>query len=162
MILITLRPRQNYRHFPDDISKRIFLNKKCCVLMKISLRFVEILGAGRATSHYLIQWWLSLITHTCISRSRRVKNYHMCYICQLRVFPDEYHLSSTKHVEGWSTNLHWKVCFYKESNNEYHRKCRCHLDLGTNFYILNLHFQAVYLLMLPVHKSMGWRDRREI
>ena len=33
----TLRPRQNSRHFPDDIFKCIFMNENCCTLIKISL-----------------------------------------------------------------------------------------------------------------------------
>ena len=36
----TLRPRQNGRHFPDDILKCIFMNEKCCILIRISLKFV--------------------------------------------------------------------------------------------------------------------------
>ena len=33
----TLRPRQNGRHFPDDIFQRIFLNENVRILIKISL-----------------------------------------------------------------------------------------------------------------------------
>ena len=36
----TLRPRQNSRHFPDDIFKCIFLNENVWILIKISLKFV--------------------------------------------------------------------------------------------------------------------------
>ena len=36
----TLWPRQNGCHFTYNIFKRIFLNENCCVLMKISLKFV--------------------------------------------------------------------------------------------------------------------------
>ena len=36
----TLRPRQNGRHFPDDIFKCIFLNENVWVSVKISLKFV--------------------------------------------------------------------------------------------------------------------------
>ena len=36
----TLRPRQNDRHFPDDIFKCLLLNENCDILMKISLKFV--------------------------------------------------------------------------------------------------------------------------
>ena len=36
----TLRPRQNGRHFTDDIFKCIFLNKNVWILIKISLKFV--------------------------------------------------------------------------------------------------------------------------
>ena len=35
-----LRPRQNGRHFPDDIFKCSFLNKKIWISIKISLEFV--------------------------------------------------------------------------------------------------------------------------
>ena len=36
----TLRPRQNGRHFPDDIFKCIFLNENVWILINISLKFV--------------------------------------------------------------------------------------------------------------------------
>ena len=35
----TLRPRQNSRHFPDDIYKCIFLNENAWIWVKISLKF---------------------------------------------------------------------------------------------------------------------------
>ena len=67
----TLGPRQNGRHFPDDIFKCIFLNENVRVSIKISLKIVPMvqstlfqnwlrqwLGAGQATSHCLSQWWL--------------------------------------------------------------------------------------------------------
>ena len=38
--LNTWRPKQNGRHFADDIFKRIFLNENCCIVIKISLKFV--------------------------------------------------------------------------------------------------------------------------
>ena len=36
----TLRPKQNGRHFADDIFKRIFLNENEWISLKISLKFV--------------------------------------------------------------------------------------------------------------------------
>ena len=36
----TLRPRQNGRHFPDDIFKCIFLNENAWISIRISLKFV--------------------------------------------------------------------------------------------------------------------------
>ena len=70
-ILLTRRPRQDDRNFPDDIFKRIFLNKNLWIFIKILLKFVprvqltifqhlfrKWLGTGQATSHYLNQWWL--------------------------------------------------------------------------------------------------------
>ena len=38
--IYTLRPRQNGRHFADDIFKRIFFNEKGWISIKISLKFV--------------------------------------------------------------------------------------------------------------------------
>ena len=35
-----MRPRQNGRHFPDDIFKCIFLNENVWILIKISVKFV--------------------------------------------------------------------------------------------------------------------------
>ena len=37
----TLRPRQNSRHFPDDIFKCIFLNENVWISIKISPKFVS-------------------------------------------------------------------------------------------------------------------------
>ena len=36
----TLRPRQNGRHFADDIFKRVFLNEKIWIPIEISRKFV--------------------------------------------------------------------------------------------------------------------------
>ena len=36
----TMRPKQNRRHFPDDIFKWIFLNENVYILIRISLKFV--------------------------------------------------------------------------------------------------------------------------
>ena len=35
-----LPPRQNHRHFADNSFKRIAMNEKFCILIKILLRFV--------------------------------------------------------------------------------------------------------------------------
>ena len=37
---INTRPRQDVRHFPDDILKWIFLNENAWILIKISLKLV--------------------------------------------------------------------------------------------------------------------------
>ena len=39
-LINTLRPRQNGRHFADDIFKCIFLNEGVWISIKISLKFV--------------------------------------------------------------------------------------------------------------------------
>ena len=40
VIFNTLSPRQNGRHFPDDIFKCLFLNENAWISIKISLKFV--------------------------------------------------------------------------------------------------------------------------
>ena len=40
LVFNSLRPRQNGRHFPDDIFKCIFLNENVWIRIKISLKFV--------------------------------------------------------------------------------------------------------------------------
>ena len=37
----TLRPRQDGRHFADDIFMCILFNEKCCILIKFSLKYVH-------------------------------------------------------------------------------------------------------------------------
>ena len=37
----TLRPRQDGRHFADSIFKCIFFNENCCILIKLSLKYVR-------------------------------------------------------------------------------------------------------------------------
>ena len=70
----SLRPRQNGRHFPDDIFKCKFVNKNTWISIKISLKSVPkdpinnipalvqiVVGVGPASSHYLNQWWPSYL-----------------------------------------------------------------------------------------------------
>ena len=65
----SLRPRQNRRHFADDVFKCNFSNKNVWIPIKMSLKFVPkgpinnipafgqiMVGAEQSTSHYLNQW----------------------------------------------------------------------------------------------------------
>ena len=62
----TLRPRQNGRHFPDAISKCIFLNENAWIPTETSLKFVPNGPINNipaqvqiiAWRRYLNQWWL--------------------------------------------------------------------------------------------------------
>ena len=70
LLINTLRPRQNGRHFTDDIFKCIFLYENAWIPIWISLNvvpkgpinnipaLVQHWFADQATSHYLNQWWL--------------------------------------------------------------------------------------------------------
>ena len=67
----TLRPRQNGRHFADDIYKCIFLNENVWISIKISLKFVlrgsinNIPVVSEACTHYVIDVVSSL---RCLTR----------------------------------------------------------------------------------------------
>ena len=81
----TLRPRQNGRHFADDIFKRIFLNENVRILIKISLKFVpegpinnipglvQIMAWRRPGDKPLSKPAIRLPTDICVARPQWVK-----------------------------------------------------------------------------------------
>ena len=81
----TLRPRQNCRHFADDIFKCIFVNENVWILLKISLKCVPKVWINNNLALIQIMAWrrpwgkplsepmmVSLLTHTCVTRPQRV------------------------------------------------------------------------------------------
>ena len=83
----TLRPRQNGRHFPDDIFKCIFLNGNVLSLIMISLKFVPKGPINNIPALVQIMAWrrlgdkplsepmlVSLLTHICVHRLQWVKD----------------------------------------------------------------------------------------
>ena len=75
----TLRPRQNGRHFPDDIFKCIFVNENAWISIKISLKFVPKAHINNIPALVQIMAWrragdkplsepmmVSLLTHICV------------------------------------------------------------------------------------------------
>ena len=86
MSVNTLRPRQDGRHFPDDIFKCIFLNENTRILIKISLMFVPKDSIDNIPTLVQIMAWrrpgdkplsepimVSLLTHICVTRPQWVK-----------------------------------------------------------------------------------------
>ena len=86
------RPEQKGHAFADDISKWIFFNENYCIMIQISLKsfFFRVslttirhhwvrrwLGVKLATSHYLNQWWPSLLTHICVTQPKWIKQQHL-------------------------------------------------------------------------------------
>ena len=82
----SLRPRQNGRHFADDIFKCIFLNENVWILIKISLKFVPYGPINNIPSLVQIMAWrrqgdkplseammVNLPTHICVTRPQWVK-----------------------------------------------------------------------------------------
>ena len=84
--LSTLRPRQNGRHFADDIFKCIFLNENVWISIKISLNFVPKDRINNIPALVQIMAWrrsgdkplsepmmVSLLTHICVTRPQWLK-----------------------------------------------------------------------------------------
>ena len=85
--LNTLRPRQNGRHFADDIFEYIFLNQNVSISMKISLNFVsegpidnipalvQIMAWRRPSDKPLSETMMvRLLTHICVTRPQWVNS----------------------------------------------------------------------------------------
>ena len=86
----TLRPRQNGRHFADDILKCIFLNENVWISIEISLKFVPKGPINNITALVQIMAWhrpgdkpisepmmVRLPTHICVTQPQWVK---VCFI----------------------------------------------------------------------------------
>ena len=84
--LNTLRPRQNGRHFADDIFKYIFLNENVWIPIKSSLKSVPKGRINNIPALVPIMAWrrpgdkplseplmVSLLTHICVTRPQWVK-----------------------------------------------------------------------------------------
>ena len=87
----TLGPRQNGRHFADDIFKCIFLNENVWISIKISLKFIPKGPINNIPALVQIMAWrrrgdkplseamiLNLPTHICVSRPQWVKHDKGC------------------------------------------------------------------------------------
>ena len=83
----TLRPRQNERHFADDILKCIFLNENVWIPIEISLKFVPKGPIDNIPALVKIMAWrrqgdkplsepmrIRLPTHICVTRPQWVKD----------------------------------------------------------------------------------------
>ena len=101
----TLRPRQNGRHFPDDI----FLNENVKISIKISLKFVPKGPINYITTLVQIMAWrrpgdnplsepmmVSLLTHMCVTRPHWGRTDDILeYICSIKTFGIFTHISPT-------------------------------------------------------------------
>ena len=86
LVINTLRPWQNGRHFADDILKCIFLNENVWIPIKISLKFVPKGPINNIPALVEIMAWrrpgdkplsepvtVGLPTHICVTRPQWVK-----------------------------------------------------------------------------------------
>ena len=87
LLFNSLRPRQNGRHFPDDIFKCIFLFENAWIWIKISLKFVPRVRINNIPALFQIMAWcrigdkplsepmmVNLLTHICVTRPQWVKS----------------------------------------------------------------------------------------
>ena len=85
----TLRPRQNRRHFADDIFKCIFLNENAGILIKVSLKFASKYSINNIPALGKIMAWrrpgdkplsepmlVRILTHICVTRPQWVNETH--------------------------------------------------------------------------------------
>ena len=95
----TLRPRQNGRHFPDDILKWIFLNENVWISIEISLKFVPKGQINNIPALVQKMAWrrpgdkplsepmmVSLLTHMCVTRPQWVKSRMKSFIHSVGVW----------------------------------------------------------------------------
>ena len=117
----TLRPRQNGRHFTDDIFKRIFLNENIWIPVKISLKFVpkgsinnipalvKIMACRRDGAKPLSEpMMVNLLTHICVTRPQWVNNTMISWdgsICNYRPFVGRIHRSPADYPHKVPTHL---------------------------------------------------------
>ena len=127
----TLRPKQNGRHFADDIFKCIFLNENVRILIKISLKFVPKGPINNIPALVQIMAWrrpgdkplsepvmFSLLTHICITRSQWVNCSWLCYDCVLSI-PDRFIHHFTQFHQGCFTDIgaNTRLPRYQRSNH---------------------------------------------
>ena len=88
----TLRPRQNGRHFADDMFKCIFLNENVWIPIEISLKFVPKGSINNNAALFRIMAWrrpgdkplsepmmVSSLTHICVTRPQWVNSAAIFY-----------------------------------------------------------------------------------
>ena len=107
------RPRQNVRHFPDDIFKWIFWNGNLFISIKISLKFVPRGPINNIPALVLIMAWcrpgdnplsepmmVSLVTRICVTRPQWVKFVFLELISRIDIWS-----ICCEIALGWMTSL---------------------------------------------------------
>ena len=125
----TLRPRQNGRHFTDDIFKCIFLNENAWITLKISLKLVSKVGINYIPALVQIMarrrpgdkplsepMIVSLLTHICVTRPQWVNTLSLETI--------------RFHEDLLGVSLH-----LVSSQNEFSKGCKFVSDLQPNLYL---------------------------
>ena len=107
----TLRPRQNGRHFADDIFKCIFLNANIWIPIKISMKFVPKGPINNISALVRIMAWrrlgdkllsepmmVSLLTHICVTRPQWVNLYMKSNFGDMAIVGSSYIYTEVSHT----------------------------------------------------------------
>ena len=163
----TLRPRQDGRHFTDDIFKRIFLNENIWIPIKISLKFVPKGSINNIPALVQVMAWrrpgdkplsepmmINLLTHICVTRPQWV-NISMLYTL---MYPFKFHTKYLIHILKDVYFIRtWKFKSYKnlrarKRQNMSREEFRCHrynqITLQAHgalmhFYTISKHYDTI-------------------
>ena len=153
----SLRPRQDGRHFPDDIFECIFLYENVCLSIIISLKFVLQGPINNIPALVQIMAWrrpgdkplsepmmVSLLTHMCVTRSQWVNN-HWC-ICSLAHICVTTVVISIPLAPPHHCTLFWKFaesklkCFLFSSSALIPLLDHCQITLDVHFHVKVMHW----------------------
>ena len=124
-IFNTMWPKQNGRHFADDVFKCIFLTENFWFSNNVWLKFVhrgsienvpsfvQIMACRLAgASLYLNQRWSSLLTHTCVTRPRWVKGGKIIKRCVFSTWFYQKQINRGRPRNGPCTLCFWWHIFF--------------------------------------------------
>ena len=134
LMLNTLRPRQNGRHFADDIFKCIFLNEDVWISIKISLKFVpkgpinnipalvQIMAWRRPGDKPLSEAMMArLPTHICVTRPQWVNcKMNACWILTNSYIDLDILIEASAGPRIYTIYDHFRgKCLHREVSNNY-------------------------------------------
>ena len=151
----TLRPRQNGRHFADDIFKWIFLTENVWILINISLKFVPMVQINDIPAFVQIMTWrrpgakplskpmlLSSLTHIRVARPQWVKQFQWLYV----------HIKLTRH----RLMCLWKEgCYSSVLAMELHLSCTNLSIWSIHYNIMELHFAEVMITIMWICECLN-------
>ena len=111
------RPRQNGRHFADDMFKCIFLTENVWIPIEISLTFVPKGSISNNPALFQIMAWrrpgdkplcepmmVSSLTHICVTRPQWVKSYYsVCIGSKCYTLWNSENVQQGKICRNWSS-----------------------------------------------------------
>ena len=129
----TLRPRQDGRHFADDIFTCIFFNENSCILIRFSLKYVrkgsidnnpalvQIMAWRRSGDKPLSEPMMIISpTHICVARPQWVNIFFVTTL----IFPSHSRLMLYHHKQiTHALNINSTICNVYISINTLRRRC---------------------------------------